>query len=126
MRHLRRVAVAGQGTNILIYLFLGKKWFDNNKGNQNELFGWLDPGLDIFQSDIDEDGILADDDTTMVSSSHPLVEGINFDGFPAISKTPNGHVLYFISIGPGQEVPQLWQMDMPKGDNKKQVFSKNK
>jgi hypothetical protein len=36
----------------------------------------------------------------------------------------NGHVLYFISVGQGQQVPQLWQTDMPKGNNKKQVFKK--
>jgi hypothetical protein len=60
-----------------------------------------------------------------------VVEGPDFDGFPAISKTRHYNnginndvalVLYFISIGQGQQVPQLWQVDLPEGDNKKQVI----
>jgi hypothetical protein len=83
-----------------------------------DLLGWLDPGMDIFMSDID--------DNTNANAPHPLVKGPDFDGFPAILKTQlynNGtnNIVLFISIDHHQKVPQLWQVDIPKGDNKKQV-----
>jgi hypothetical protein len=111
------------------HIFPGKYWFDiEDIYPKNELIGWLDPKMDIFLSQFDDGILFANDgddaDPMLLSLSHqPLFQGPYFDGFPAISlKHHNSHVLYIISIGQHQKVPQLWQIDIPNGDNKKQVF----
>jgi hypothetical protein len=118
-------------------IFPDKDWL-NKECPKREMTGWLDPRMDIFHEHFDDDILLTNADTdadtmSLASSLHPLVDGPNFDGFPAISKMPklttNGSgnnvsaLLYFISIGRDQKVPQLWQVDMPKGENKKQVWN---